>query len=80
MTDPINFRPALAEPVDAPATVAERPSVDELGLIYHDCCRGCEFMDQGGFEDAALVVLARWGRPTPQPADGEVKGAHDDLG
>ena len=59
---------------DFRALCAERPSDDELGLIYHDCCGGCEFMDQGGFEDAARAVLARWGRPAqPAPvAEGEI--------
>lgn len=51
---------------------AEGPSDEELGLIYHDCCRGCEFMDQVGFEDAARAVLARWGQPPAPPAEGEV--------
>ena len=75
-------RVALAEPADGPAvpegrepaSVAEQPSDDALGLIYHDCCRGCEFMDQVGFEDAARAVLARWGRPAQPapPAEGEI--------
>jgi hypothetical protein len=50
------------------------PSDEELALIYHDCCGGCEFMDQGGFEDAARAILSRWGRPAapPAPLEGEV--------
>ena len=73
-----NFRAALAdEPAvpegREPAAVTEQPSDEELALIYHDCCRGCEFMDQGGFENAARAVLTRWGNAAPQPpADGEV--------
>jgi hypothetical protein len=46
-----------------PASVVEQPTDEELALIYHNNCRGCEFMDQVGFEDAARAVLARWGTP-----------------
>jgi hypothetical protein len=46
-----------------PASVAEQPSDEELASIYHENCRGCEFMDQVGFEDAARAILARWGTP-----------------
>jgi len=56
-----------------PASVTGQPSDEELALVYHDCCGGCELMDQGGFEDGARAVLARWGNPVPAPpADGEV--------
>ena len=59
-------RAALAaEPVAAPA----EPTDEELALIYHDFCRGCEFIDQGGFEDAARTLLARWGHQPAPPAD-----------
>jgi hypothetical protein len=65
---PLSPAALAAEPV------GEGPSVEDLALIYHECCRGCEFMDQGGFEDAARAVLARWGCPTalPAPEVGEV--------
>ena len=49
----------------ARAALAEQPvgpTDEELASIYYDCCGGCEFMDQGGFEDAARAVLARWGQ------------------
>ena len=62
--------PAVPESRE-PASVVGDPSDDELGLIYHDCCGGCEFMDQGGFEDAARAVLARWGH---QPAPHDNRG------
>ena len=91
-TDPIRGVPPLLAARDAlaapdgpavpegrePASVVGEPSDEELALIYHDCCRGCEFMDQGGFEDAARAVLARWGRPAPVPAEGEVAGPTDE--
>ena len=49
----------------ARAALAEQPvgpTDEELASIYYDCCGGCEFMDQGGFEDATRAVLAHWGQ------------------
>ena len=79
LTDDHSERHALA--TEARATLAQQkpegPTIEELGLIYHDSCRGCEFMDQGGFEDGALAVLSRWGCPPAPPAEGE--GPSDDC-
>jgi hypothetical protein len=72
VTDALADEPAVPQGRE-PASVTGQPSDEELGLIYHDFCRGCEFMDQVGFEDAARAVLTRWGNPAPQlPTDGEV--------
>ena len=54
-----------------PASVALQPSDGELWTMY-DEMRG-EPGDWAWVRDFARAVLARWGRPTPQPpADGEV--------
>jgi hypothetical protein len=65
-------RAALAQPE------GEGPSVEDLALVYHECCRGCEFMDQGGFEDAARAILAHWGRPAALPAPEHAGGSIND--
>lgn len=60
-------RAALAKPADAPAAVAERPSDEEL----RDPWSWAAGQDQGPWPTQyhcfARAVLARWGRPTPQP-------------
>lgn len=57
-----------------PASVNVEPSDDEL---FRHFTGACKWLPGGDVEDDVIVyglraVLARWGRPAPQPADGEV--------
>lgn len=63
-----------AEPAPAPEG---GPSIEELAAIYYEHIRGCDFMDQGGFEDAARDVLARYGTPAPVPVAERLPGEGD---
>ena len=67
-------RALLAQPV------AKRPTDEELLEMWHSC----DWFDEGAtlreFISIARAVLARWGRPTPQPpANGEVAAALIEL-
>jgi hypothetical protein len=62
-------RAALAEPADAPAAVAERPSDKELLEVW---CQPWDTSEAWGALKFARAVLARWGQPPASPAEGEV--------
>jgi len=68
-------RAALAEPADAPAAVAERPSDKELLEVW---CQPWDTSEAWGALKFARAVLARWGNHSADaskmvsPAEGEV--------